>query len=347
MAALINLGVIGCGKAFTDLHAAALQRVVGAKVVAIADPVETRRAIATRLVPAAGVFSDWRELLDGAPVDAVLISTPPADHAEPAREAFARKKHVYLEKPLAVDLSQAASILSAWRAAGTRGMVGFNYRFHPLYIRARNLVMAGKLGKILGVRSTFMSSASWLHDWKRTRSTGGGALLDLANHHIDLVQFIADRTVVEISAHVQSEFTEQDTAWVSAVLENDIVMQSFFCLHGTDTNRFEIYGTAANLRIDHYGPIVEVRPCSARGGVDLGRAIRRGWSKFERVISRGRDPSYEAALSRFVSAIANEGETLAPDLDDGMQVLRVIDAAEASVAAGKACRIMPFSVPMS
>jgi len=339
----INLGVIGCGKVFTDLHAAALRRVSGVKVVAVADQIEARRTAAAKLMPGAAAFSDWRQLLEEAPVNAVLISTPPADHADCAGQAFAKRKHVYMEKPLAVDLSQAALILSAWKAAGTLGMMGFNYRFHPFYLRAREFVRAGKLGNIVKVRSTF-TSAGWLNDWRRTRATGGGALLDLATHHLDLVQFIANQSIAEVSAELESEKAEHDTARVRVVLESGTVMQSFFCLHQAGANRIEICGSTANLLIDLYAPRFELRN-AMRGLLSINNVVGRARLKFERVLSHGRDPSYEAAFIAFVNAITEGSDSVSPDLSDGMRVLQVIDAAERSAATGKPCRVSPFGVP--
>jgi len=337
----VNLGVIGCGKVFTDLHAAALRRVAGVKVVAVADPIESRRTAAAHLMPSAAVFPDWRRLLEQAPVDAIVISTPPADHVECAREAFAAKKHVYVEKPLAVNLAQATSILSANQSAGTLGMMGFNYRFHPFYLRARELVRRDGLGKIVEVQSTF-TSAGWLSDWRRTRATGGGALLDLATHHLDVVPFIAGESIVEISAELESHAAEQDTARVQAVLGSGALMQSFFCLHQAGTNRIEIRGTAAKLIIDLYAPRFELSAADGTRSFSISNVASRAWLKFERVITRGYDPSYEAAFAAFANAIANGGTSISPDLTDGMQMMQIVDAAERSASSGTPCKVQRF-----
>ena len=76
-------------------------------------------------------------------------------------------------------------------------------------------------------------------------------LFDLAMHHIDLIHYVLQQPVAEVSAQLASTNSEHDTAWLRMTLQNGIVVQSFFCLYGTDTNRFEIFGESARLTVDY------------------------------------------------------------------------------------------------
>jgi predicted dehydrogenase len=336
----VRLGVIGCGKVVCRIHLGALRRVRGARVVAVADPVPARRAEGARLAGGAAAFAEWKELLRAADVDAVLVCTPSALHAECAVTALAARKHVYVEKPLASNLEQAEAVVRAWDATSLVGMSGFNYRHHPLYLRTREIVASGALGQVIAVRSCFTSAGEWVDDWRKERSLGGGVLLDLAGHHIDLAQFVLGQPICEVSARVASWRSEQDTAWTEMTLEDGVPMHSFFSLRGTDSNRFEIYGELARLTVDHLAGTLEIVP---RGRRKLAQrvtaAFGREWSRLRHGITGGRDVSYQLAFSKFVNAIANGPQRIAPDLKDGLRVSQIIDAAEHSAATGQKWRV--------
>ena len=332
----VRLGVIGCGKVVCRIHLGALRRVRGARVVAVADPVPARRAEGARLAGGAAAFADWEELLRRTDVDAVLICTPSALHAECAVAALAAGKHVYVEKPLASNPAQAESVVRAWEATGLVGMSGFNYRHHPLYLRARKVVASGNLGQVIAVRSCFTSAGEWVDAWRKERSLGGGVLLDLAGHHIDLAQFVLDEPICKVSARIASWRSEQDTAWTEMTLEDGVLMHSFFSLRGTDCNRFEIYGESARLTVDHLAGTVEI---VARGRRKFSKRVTRalglGWSRLRHGLAGGRDPSYELAFSKFVNAITHGDQRIAPDLHAGFRVSQVIEAAEHSAATAQ------------
>lgn len=336
----VRLGVIGCGKVACRIHLPALRRVRGAKVVAVADPVPARLAEGAQLAGGVAAFADWKELLRQDTVDAALICTPSALHAECALAALAARKHVYVEKPLASNLSQAESVLRAWEPAGLVGMSGFNYRHHPIYQKMREIVASGTLGQVIAVRSCFTSAGEWIDEWRKERSLGGGVLLDLAGHHIDLAQFVLGQRVCEVSARVASLRSEQDTAWTHMTLENGVPMQSFFSLRGTDSNRFEIYGESGRATVDYLAGTLEiVSPGRRKLAQRVSAVLGQGWSRFKHGLAGGRDPSYALAFSTFVNAIADERQRIAPDLRDGFHVLQVIDAAEQSAATGQKCRV--------
>jgi myo-inositol 2-dehydrogenase / D-chiro-inositol 1-dehydrogenase len=331
----VKLGVIGCGKVVSSIHLEALRHIRHARVTAVADPLEERRLLVAARCGGAAAFSDWRQLLEQSDVQAVLICTPSADHAECAIQAFVQGKHVYLEKPIASSPAQAETVLQAWQAAGLLGMMGFNYRRHPLFVKARETVNSGLLGKIIGVESSFTSSGAWVHDWKKKRASAGGVLFDLATHHIDLVHYVFGQPVAEVSAQLASKKSEQDTAWLRMTLKDGIVVQSFFCLYGTDTNRFEIYGESARLTVDYVAKTFQIVNRGSTPVERIASRLSQEASRLKNALASRRDPSYETALASFVNAIASGQRQIQPDLRDGWRVSLVIDAAERSA---ESCR---------
>lgn len=155
----LQLGVAGCGRIAQLVHLPELRRMPVSRVTALAEPEAKHREAAKARFPQARGCRDYRELLASAAVDALIICLPSSLHADAALAALKGGLPVYVEKPLAVDEASARALLQAWRSSGVLGMVGFNYRFHPLYLRAKAALEEGALGEVVAVRAVFSSAA--------------------------------------------------------------------------------------------------------------------------------------------------------------------------------------------
>lgn len=329
----LRIGVIGCGQISRAIHLPVLGRVPDARVVAIAEPHVASRAAAVALAPGAAAFTDFRELLDARGVDAVVICLPPYLHAPSAIAAFDAGLHVYLEKPLAPSLAEGARVVDAWRRSGRIGMIGFNFRFHPQIEYIRRRLRDGAIGSPLGVRSVFTILPHELPEWKRVRSSGGGVLLDLASHHVDLVQHLLEDPVARVFASTRSLRGEGDHAAVQLELTSGVMAQIFVSLGSVDENRMEIVGTAGKLVMDRTELLrPDHVPATQRGA--RARRLRRALVALEpRLVLRspGAEPSFDTALRAFVWSAAS-GTFAGPDIMDGAINLAVIEAAERAVA---------------
>lgn len=336
----LKIGLIGCGRIAQLVHLRVLTALPGARLVAVAEPDAQRRAAAGRQAPGAVACADYRELLALPELDAAVICLPPALHAEAAIAALARGKHVYLEKPLATDLDEGERVLAAWRRAGTVGQIGFNYRFTPLVGAARDHLRAGRLGTLAGARTTFTSAPRALPDWKRSRASGGGVLLDLASHHLDLVRFLFEREVIEVAAQLRSQRGEDDGAMVLLRLADGLPVQSFFSTGAVEEDRIEIYGQAGKLTIDrHLSGAAEVTAATLeRARLTRLRHALRSLAGTTYLRDKVRGPaylaSYRAALGHFV-ARARAGQPATPDLLDGYRSLALVAAAEEAARGGR------------
>lgn len=342
----LRVGVIGCGWFAQAVHLPILRRLPEVELIALAEPDPDRRQEARRCVPAALVCADYRDLLKMRDLDAVIVSVPTALHAEVAIAAMQLGKHVYLEKPIATSLSEANKIVSVWKQAGVVGMVGFNYRFNALHQAARMQIQAGKLGPLVGAQSVFSTPTRSVPTWKQTRSTGGGVLLELASHHIDLVRFLFQQNVRMVYADIQSRCTEHDTATLHLRLADGLQVQSYFSLSAVDEDRFEIYGQGGKLTVDRYRSLdVEImdagETCSRLRRVTRRlRSLRNVPYLFKKLRSPWHEPSYREALTRFVSAVQGEAAAV-PDLQDGYRSLEIICAAEESAQTGRSVSLVP------
>ena len=337
----VRIGLIGCGQLAQSVHLRVLATLAGARVMALADPDSTRLAAALKFAAGAVTFANWRDLLASPDVDAVIISTPNAFHAECAVATLEAGKHAYIEKPLALSVSQGRAVFDAATERKLVAVMGFNYRFNPLYRRVRDVVRSGTLGQIVSVRSVFTTKSTDVPGWKRDRATGGGVLLDLASHHVDLVRFLLGREIVQAQASTRGVRFQGDTASLRLTLDDGVLVDSFFSLSSTDDDRFEILGTHGRLAMDRYrGWEVDVTPAGSEASrakriVAKLKSLRRGGYLLKKGRSVAGEPSFAAALGDFVSAVRGHRRPRGATIVDGLRSLAAIEAAERSVTSGR------------
>lgn len=197
----LNVGLVGykfMGKAhsnafarlgmFFDLDADVRRKVLCGRDVASVE-------LARQKLGWESVETDYRALVQRPDIDIVDVVTPSDFHKEIVMAAIANGKHVFCEKPLALNLADAREMLSAARSAGVRHQIGFNYRFAPAVLLAKQLIDEGKLGTIFHFRGLYLQD--WIIDpmfpmvWRLNRDIcGSGSLGDLGAHVIDLAHFL-------------------------------------------------------------------------------------------------------------------------------------------------------------
>ncbi|MGH7588012.1 MAG: Gfo/Idh/MocA family protein [Gemmatimonadota bacterium] len=334
----VRIALLGCGQVGLTHHLPALLELPGVLVVSLAEPDPERRATAGALAPEAVATADWREAIEVQEPHAVVVCLPNVDHAEAGRAAFQAGRHAFVEKPIAISLVEADPLLQAWRGSGKVGMSGFNYRFNPLYRAAREGLREGRIGEPLAARSVFTIPGDGMPSWKRGRREGGGALLDLGSHHVDLIRWLLAEPV-EARAEVRSRTSEDDVALLRLRLEGGTEVQSLFAFGTVAEERLEIYGTEGRLVVDRgrqQSAVIERK--GHRSWASLLGPIPRSpaqaawlWKKRR---TPGHEPSYRAALAAFVDAVRS-GANRSPDLEDGRACLAVLDAAERSAGLGR------------
>ncbi len=335
----LRIGLMGCGQMAQSIHLPVLTRLPDVQLVALAETDPGCLKKACDFAPKALTFDHYEKLLQLEEMDAVVICLPNHLHAEAAVATLQRGKHVYLEKPLATNLKEGRKVLTSWQQAGTIGMMGFNYRFNPIYQVMQQKIGAGKIGHLLYARSVFSTPIRPMPEWKKFRQTGG-ALLDLASHHIDLTRFIFNQEIVEISAKIGSIQTEDDQAILELRLADGLQVQSFFSISSVEEDGFEVYGQTGKLSTNRYlSPDVEMN------GPTLDRIrFRRLWRSLkaslhipyllDKIRQSGTEPSYRKALAHFVAA-AKEDRLTTPDFYDGYRSLEIVAAAEESAKTGQ------------
>jgi predicted dehydrogenase len=139
--------------------------------------------------------TDWRRLVERDDIDLIDINAPSDAHKDIAVAAAKAGKHVFCEKPLALNLADAREMLQAVEQAGVKHMICFNYRFVPAVRLAKKLITEGRIGRIYHFRGKFLQD--WIVDpefplvWRlRKEIAGSGAHGDLNAHVIDLAHYL-------------------------------------------------------------------------------------------------------------------------------------------------------------
>lgn len=187
---MVRLGFLGTG--WIGRHRMGASIDAGASAVAIADPSPRDVDEALKLAPDACIVPSLDAMLD-MDLDGVVIATPSALHAEQAIAALDRGIPVFCQKPLGRNLAEVEAVLAAARRADRLIGVDLSYRHAAAIQPVRDAVRAGRLGRIYGVDLIFHNAygpdKAWFYD---PALSGGGCLIDLGVHLIDLALWVLD-----------------------------------------------------------------------------------------------------------------------------------------------------------
>jgi predicted dehydrogenase len=268
------------------------------------------------------IYDDYRQMAEDDDIDAVSIVTPNALHYEVAMEMIRHKKHVLVEKPLAVNSKLAAEMVDAARNNGVILATGHMWRFHKEAQYIRKVVSEGLLGDIVQTKSYGLHMRWNPGGWFANKElAGGGALIDMGVHAIDTARYILGEPVVaSVYASVGARFAKRevdDYAQIMVKHKDGCVSLfesgwDFPFISGQEAST-EIYGTKG------YARLFPTFVCLRIGGE---------WGKF--VPEAGEEHTstapYERQVNNFVDAILGRAACLTEDRV-GLEVMRIVDAA--------------------
>jgi predicted dehydrogenase len=187
----MQFGLIGAG-CIGQLRAQALAKIPGAKLVAVTE-IDPQRAAHVAAGAQAQVCKDVAELLGSDQVEAVIVSTPPQFHEEAALATLAAGKHVLCEKPLSNSVEACRRMLEAAQKSGKALATGFNHRYFPAIRFLKQTLADGCIGKLDHIRAFagHEGLSQFRAPWEYNKAViGGGALMDVGIHVIDLTAYI-------------------------------------------------------------------------------------------------------------------------------------------------------------
>lgn len=245
----LKVGVIGAGR-IGRVHAENLAyRIPDAQVVAVADVIEDAAKKLAAELHIAAVYPDYHSILDDPTIDAVIICSSTDTHAQMIEESAAAKKHIFCEKPIALDLGKIDRALAAVEKAGIKLQVGFNRRFDPSFRRVRELIATGGIGAPHILRITSRDPAPPPIAYVKV---SGGLFLDMTIHDFDMARFLMGSEVVEVFAAANvlvdpeiGKAGDVDTAVITLRFANGavgVIDNSRRAVYGYD-QRVEVFGS--------------------------------------------------------------------------------------------------------
>jgi len=343
--AKVNFGVIGAGGIALRKTIPGMLRAKNCRLVAVMDPVGVERIAAALAVPRA--YTSEADLLADPEVQAVYIASPVACHARQIRMAAAAGKHVLCEKPLAMNVRQAKEAVAACRKHRVFLQEGYMMKFHGAHAKIKELIDAGRLGRIVSMRAQLSCwypkiAGAWRQD---PRTGGGGALIDMASHLLDLLEFFAGpvRRIAALTGNLVQDYASEDasTTLLEFACGAQATVDCFFCIPDeASRTRLEIYGSGGAILTE--GTIGQGKRCKLAAIFGLGsarynaRQSKDVAQKFRRIPFPAIDP-YTAECSYFADCIL---AGRAPAINDGRNAVRIMGLIERAYRSSKTGRIV-------
>lgn len=336
-----RIGVIGAGAIAQHCHIPGYAAAANCELVAIADPEEAcLAAVREKGWRFAAEHRSHRELLAaGHRLDVVSICTPNKFHADIAVDCLDAGLDLLLEKPVALTLDEAARIADAAARNRRRVMVGFSHRFNELNRAAKAAIDAGQIGRPYMIRVRFAHTGPW-PGWAKTdwfynpELSGGGALLDMAVHAFDLVQWYQGpvRAVSARVATLRKPIAVDDN--VVALVEFDSACLGYIDCGWTSPAGFlgvEIMGDNGCITVDYGAVSATMRRGSVTpdGKNEIAESVLTSGYKLQ---------PWPAEMAYFTAAL-DTAEPFSPGLDAGIDTLRVVLAAYESSRSGRRVEI--------
>lgn len=202
-----------------------------ADILLITDPSEECLNESIKIAPGANTTTSFEQVINDVDVDAVVIATPSALHMEQSVAAFENGKAVFCQKPLGRNAAEVQAVVNAAAKANKLLGADFSYRHTAAFMKVHEVINSGELGKIYAVDLKFHNAygpdKSWFYDLKLS---GGGCVLDLGIHLIDLMLYALDFPEVDRvqsslfakGASAKGKDVVEDYATVMMELENDV-----------------------------------------------------------------------------------------------------------------------------
>jgi len=317
-----GVAIIGCG-----LIGGKRARALGEHpLVAVADTdIERAKRLSAGFPTCKTIESDWQKVVSRDDIDTVIVATT-NDVLAPATLAAVRaEKHVLVEKPAARNAAELEPVVQAARDANVTVKVGFNHRFHPAIVKAREIFESGALGPMMFVRGRYGQGGrlGMEKEWRgNPEIAGGGEMLDQGVHLVDLSRwFLGEFThvagsveryfwnwEVEDNGFCHLKTSTGQTAWLHAS-----------CSEWKNLFSFEIYGNNAKLHIEGLGGSYGVERLAY-----YKMLPQMGPPETTIFEYPGEDRSWQIEWQHTLQCIREKKQPIG-NMDDALQTLRVID----------------------
>ena len=331
----VKWGVIGAGGIADRRTIPGLLLANNAALVAVMD---TRKELAETVAKKHGAaysYDKEADLLERSEIDAVYIASPVAFHYEQTKMAVQYGKHILLEKPLALTIKEGEELIDLCKKQQLLLASGFMMRFHAYHVKAKELIADGVIGTVVSARAQL---TCWFPDmpgtWRQSKATsGGGALMDMGVHCIDLLQHIICDKVESVSALVGTKTFAYDVEDSATVL-----LKFKKGAYATVDTNYNIPDNAAECRLEIYGTKGSILASGTISQVEGGNlrlllfddteysAIQDRTSTGEVIVDVTFGNMYTKEIESFGESISS-GAPIVVTAEDALQVQKVVEAA--------------------
>ena len=323
---VVRFGMVGCGR-IAQTHLQALATLPEAK---LAVAVESRSAIGEAVAAEhkAKLFADYREAAILDLVDAVIICAPPNLHHAMARHFLERGIPVLCEKPLTITSTEAADLVKLAEDKEALLMMASKFRYVDDIIKAKAIVEAGILGRIILYENSFCSKINMSDRWNATRSiSGGGVLIDNGSHSADIARYLLGPIVqVQAQPGITTQGLEvEDTVRVQFVTRGGVLgtFDLSWSITKDSKNYIQIFGSEGTLQVGWKGS----RYC--QDGSQKWIPFGTGYDKVK---------SFSSQHANFIACIKGKDKPVIT-AQDSLASVQVVEAAYRSAANNHWLRI--------
>jgi predicted dehydrogenase len=325
-----RFAVIGCGTAALHIHLPLL-RAAGVEVTVFASRSRSSAEAACANWGSGTVVDRWEDAVTRDDVDAVVITTPNAQHRDVAVAAASAGKHVLTDKPMARTTAEADEMIAAADNSSVVLVPFQNTRFMAPFVAAHDAVADGRIGEVTGVRAAFghggpqawAPDATWFFD---KELSGGGCLIDLGVHVIDLVRYVTADDITDVNALLTaSPVGDGSGVEADAQLLVRLGRGAIGTIHASWSSRpgpdhqLTIIGTEGTLHLDSRTALTLLPMSGDRERVALPEQTSSPLDEFLAAVRGERAPSVTAKDGRAAVAVveaayesARTGERVSP-----------------------------------
>lgn len=272
-------------------------------------------------------YGDYQELLNDAEINAVYIPLPNHLHVEWAIKALRSGKHILVEKPLALNANEALRLLDeAKKHPKLRVMEAFMYKFHPQWIKAKQMVQEGAIGSLRILQASFSFFDSDKDSIVNNKDFGGGSLMDVGCYPVSVARLMFNSEPKKVSASLEYDSGLGVDIHAAGTLEFEEGRAIFFSsIQLFENQQVKLFGTAGSLEFEiPFNPLPDER-------------VKIQWARedLKKDIEFGPCNQYSLQTDAFSKAILNNGMLLVP-LEDAIKNMTVIDALKKSDRLGEA-----------
>lgn len=347
---MINIGIIGTGFG-GKIHLPGFQKIKGVRVLGLSGKnFEKTKELAKKYkVPL--IFKNWKELARHPKIQAVSVATPPYLHAPMALAAIRAGKHVFCEKPLAMNPLEAAKMLKAAQKSKLCHAIDFEFREMPLFKFFKELLRQKRIGRLRYINISLLTggraSTKVPFSWQNDAKLGGGTLFAYASHMVDYIEWFFGR-IAKVSANLSiakkhtggRKVTADDTCDILMELKDGtpLNLRVSNVLSGGSGHSVTVYGEKGALKLQNqnlldmaYG--FEIWETKFQEFSPKKLALPRRFGKLPKYPD-GRLALFIKTAEKFIASV-KKGKNLGPSFEESLRAQMILDAVKKSNRRGK------------